>query len=85
MENRQDPPWGKGHVIRPTGSAIVLQASPATSGRIRDSAAENGVSDTDLVKMGLALVDILTRVKKEGHRLAVVDIDGNLVQDIAGL
>ena len=87
MENRQIAPWGKEFVVKPVtaGHPITFQASPDTSDRMRGLAAENSISDSDLVKLGLALVEIVTNAKKEGNRLAIVSSDGNVVQYIAGL
>jgi hypothetical protein len=87
MENRQVPPWGKDVVAKPVaaGQPITFQASPETSDRMRSLAAENSITDSDLVKLGLALVEIITTAKKEGNRLAIVGNDGSVVQYIAGL
>jgi hypothetical protein len=83
MENAQDPPWGKSHVIRPVGATVAFEASADTSAHIRALAAENNLDETDLVKLGLGLAEIFTQAKREGHRLAIVDSAGNVVRDVA--
>jgi hypothetical protein len=91
MENTAEPPpWGTGHVIRPAGTAqtqraIVYQASEATSHHLHELATENGISDIEFVKLGLALAEILTKAKKEGNRLAIVDRDGAIVNELVGV
>jgi hypothetical protein len=90
MENRPDsPPWGKGLVVRPIGTplsqgGVVYQPSEATSQHLHELATENGVSDIEFVKLGLALAEILTTAKREGNRLAVVDGDGKVVHELIG-
>ncbi|MFI5460878.1 MAG: hypothetical protein ACHRXM_36165 [Isosphaerales bacterium] len=83
MENMQDPPWGKSYVIRPVGANIAFEASADTSANIRALAAENNLDETDLVKLGLALAEIFTQAKRDGHRLAIVDRAGKVVRDVA--
>jgi hypothetical protein len=88
MENELDtPPRGAGLVQRPLSRAapLVLEASPATSDRIHELAVQNRLSDVDVVRLGLALVEVLTSAKQEGNRLAVVDHDGQVVQELAGV
>ncbi|MFI5457769.1 MAG: hypothetical protein ACHRXM_20190 [Isosphaerales bacterium] len=88
MENRPDqPPWGAELVQKPitVGSSMVLQASAYTSERIHDLAVKNQMSDADLVKLGLALAEIMTRARANGNHLAVVDSDGKVIQDIPAL
>jgi hypothetical protein len=76
-------------VINKTGPAIaqggiVYQPSEATSRHLRDLAAENEISDIEFVKLGLALAEVLTKAKRDGNRLAVVDRDGSIVQELIG-
>jgi hypothetical protein len=91
MESRPDPPpWGKGHVVRPIGTplaqrGVVYQPSEATSQHLHELATENGVSDIEFMKLGLALAEILTEAKREGNRLAVVDGDGRVVHELVGV
>ena len=86
----EPPPWGAGQVIRPVGSGhaergTVYQVSEATSHHLHELATENGMSDIELVKLGIALAEVLTRAKKEGNRLAVVDRDGAIVNELIGV
>lgn len=88
MENELNPSsWGAALVEKPNsrGAPLVLEASPDTSDRIHELAVQNRMSDVDLVRLGLALAHILTTAKKEGNRLAVVDEDGQVVQEITGI
>jgi hypothetical protein len=90
MENRPDPPLFGGGVMRAVGPAIaqagiVYQPSEATSRHLRDLAAENEISDIELVKLGLALAEILTKAKRDGNRLAVVNRDGRIVHELIGV
>jgi hypothetical protein len=85
MENQLDAlPSRSGFVQEPKsrGTPLVLEASPDTSDRIHELALQNRLSDVDLVKLGLALVEILTSARSEGNRLAVVDHDGQVVQEL---
>jgi len=61
---------------------MVLEASPDNSDRIHELAVQNRLSDVDLVKLGLALVEILTSARSERNRLAVVDHNGQVVQEL---
>ena len=87
MENQLDPPpRGGGFVEKPnsSGTPLVLEASPDTSDRIHELALQNRLSDVDVVRLGLALVQVLTSARSEGNCLAVVDHDGQVVQEITG-
>jgi hypothetical protein len=86
MENRSDPPLGHTFMAKPItiGSPLVLQASGGTSDRIRSLANDNGVGEAEVVKLAMALMQVYTEAKKQGRRLAVVDSDGNVVEEIAG-
>jgi hypothetical protein len=86
MEQREDLTFGNNLVITPVtvGTPLVLQASSSTSDRIRALAIDNGVGDAELVKLAMALMQVYTEAKKQGRHLAVVDGEGNVVEEIAG-
>ncbi len=73
MPEQQTPTSGNNTAIFSSGAPFVIEASKATSERMRALAEANDVSPTGLIKLGMALVDVLTDAKKEGHHLAVVD------------
>jgi hypothetical protein len=90
MGNRPDSPLFGSGIMRPIGgspprSGSVFEASTVTSDRIRKLASEVGRSEADFVKVGLVLAEILARAKRDGNHLAIVDHEGNLVQDIVGI
>jgi hypothetical protein len=90
MENEQNPPVGKGFVMRPVSISTArptagFQLSAETAERVHGIAQENGVTDAALVRLGLVLAEILTMAKRDGNRLAIVDNEGNVVQQISGL
>ena len=86
MGSEQDRPGENSTAMRPTqaGTPFLVRASVHTSKRIHDLASTNGVSDTDVFKMGIALLDVFTQAKQAGNRLVVVDEQGNIVQEIKG-
>jgi hypothetical protein len=83
VPTQQTPPSEKGAGISSSGTPFIIEASKATSERMRALAEANDLSPSGLIKLGMALVEVLTDAK-EGHHLAVVDSDGNVIQDIAG-
>jgi hypothetical protein len=88
MEATEFPSGWKGQIMRPVSIStarptVGFQLSIDTAEHIHGLAQENGVSDTDLMKLGIALAEILTQAKREGHRLAIVDREGRVVRDVA--
>ena len=86
MDNRQGPLFGHNLAANPitVGSPLTLQASGTTSDRIRALANTNGVSESELVKLAIALMQVYTSATKEGKHLAVIDANGNVIEEIAG-
>jgi hypothetical protein len=95
MENRSDPPmWGTDYVMRPVSTSTarpsplrgsVFEMPPVTSDLIRKLAKDHGMTEEELVRLGLALAELLAMAKRDGNRLAIVDDAGKVVHQIVGL
>ena len=87
MEQREDLTFGNNLVITPVtvGTPLVLQAFQVVRViAFAPLAIDNGVGDAELVKLAMALMQVYTEAKKQGRHLAVVDGEGNVVEEIAG-
>ena len=62
-----------------------ISMSPSTESNIDQLAGEIGVAPENALGLGLALLHVVMKAKKEGKRIAIVDDQGNIDTEITGI
>ena len=70
---------------KPEFIKLSLNLSPETNNRLKELAAQNFITKTELLRKALALIDIAMRNKDKGYHLAIIDKEDKKIAELLGL
>lgn len=64
---------------------LSLSVSPELNATLESIAQENGSTKSDVLRKALALLEVASEAKKEGHRIGILTKDRQVLTEIVGL
>jgi predicted transcriptional regulator len=64
---------------------FMIELSPELLDLLNKLAAKSNTTPIEILKKAIALLDVSTQAKDDGHKIGILDQDDKLIQEIVGI